>query len=221
MVLVALHGVHGAGKSFLARILSEDYGFRLVLADAAESWPEVVTFHPFSRQMVYASESLLHYARALEMARRENVVMDFAPRHSIPYVRWFFRDAPETAEYLANLLDEAATQLERAVPVEVINVFLIVKSDYDVLVERIKRRARDGFVEEEVDREFATFVNEEMRKLADDMEARGMNVVRIRADGKLIEKLKELESKVLGYVEVRRPGFEPGSSAWKADVLPG
>ncbi len=189
MKVFVLHGVHGAGKTFVSKPVAEDLGMKVVYTDAAASFPEVVSYDFHLRESLFAHHSLAGYAHALGLASQgKGVFLDFGPRHTIPYIKWFLG---ERGKVIIEQIERGMENI-RAPGVEVVNVFFVIEKDPEVVIERIRRRARERFLEEELNREYLLFIDREMKKLADEMKDRGERVEFVPADAPIVVKVKRL-----------------------------
>ncbi len=197
-VAFVLHGVHGGGKSFISRPIAEDVGAKFVVTDAADRFPEVIEFDPIHRQLVYTLSSLQGYSYALGITRKgKPAFLDFGPLQSIPYIRWFLgRDGA----WLEDFLLQNTAVIEKQVGSKVVNIFFVVKESYEKVLERIRRRARPGFLKEESNPEYLRFIDQEMKSLARRLEEEGKIVETVPADAPIVEKVGRLWSIVTEYL---------------------
>ena len=193
-----LHGVHGGGKTFVSRPIAEDLGAKFVITDAAEHFPEVLNFLPDLRQYVYSYSALSGYSYALGLAQKGSTVfLDFGPRHSIPYIKWFMGRG--SGSWVDFVMENERRVRERA-GVKVVNIFFVVERDYERVLERIKRRARPGFLKEETNPEYLRFIDAEMKRLMNTLREEGQIVEKVAADAPLIEKVNKLWNIVLSHL---------------------
>lgn len=197
-VAFVLHGVHGGGKTFVSRPIAEDLGAKFVITDAAEQFPEVVNFFPDLRQYVYSYSALSGYSYALGLAQKGHVVfLDFGPLHSIPYIRWFLKGSSEP---WVNFVVENERKVREKAKIKIVNVFFVVERDYNKVLERIRKRARPGFVNEEADPEYLRFIDHQMKELMRKMEEDGQIVESVPADAPIVEKVNRLWNIVSSYL---------------------
>ena len=197
-MVFALHGVHGGGKTFVARPIAEDIGARFVVTDAAERFPDVISFRPELRQYVYLYDTLSGFSYALGLAQQgEAVFLDFGPLHSIPYIKWFLRDGGN--EHI-QLVREGEKRLRERSNAKVVNVFFVVEKNYERVIERIRRRARPGFVKEELDINYLRYIDTEMKQLIRQLQDEGQDVEIVPADASIAEKVARLWEITTSYL---------------------
>ena len=198
-VVFALHGVHGSGKTHVSRIMAEDLGLKYILSDAADHFPEVLSFDPLLRQHVYTHLSLLNYSRALGIASNgDAVVLDFGPLQAIPYIRWFLG---ERGKHIEEILRRNVDILNGEGNAGVVNVFFVIRKDPDIVIERIARRARKGFLNEELDKNYLEFIDNGMKELAEELRENGETVEFIEADATFLEKALRFKEIVEKHVK--------------------
>ena len=191
-VVFSIHGVHGAGKTFISKPVAEDLGIEFVQVDSADRFKDIGRLNFLMRERVYAYDSLSGYAYALGKAEHgSSVFVDFGPRQIIPYVEWFMGGS-EGAKKLINYVEASLEALEASTTAKVVNVFFVVEKDYDVVLERIKRRARLHLLREELDRRYLEFIDAKMKEMMDSLEENGSDIVEVPADGNIAEKIRVL-----------------------------
>ena len=197
-VVFVLHGVHGGGKSFVSRPIAEDIGAKFVVTDSAERFPEVVNFSPDFRQYVYSFSSLGGYSYALGLAHRgDTVFLDFGPLQAVPYVKWFLNGE---ADFWTEFIKENERKVRSRSRVKLVNIFFVVEKSYERVLERIRRRARPGFVNEETDPEYLRFIDREMKVLMKELEEEGQIVETVPADASIVDKTTRLWDIVNNYL---------------------
>ncbi len=197
-VAFILHGVHGGGKTFVSRPIAEDLGAKFVVTDAAERFPEVLNFQPDLRQYVYSYNALGGYSYALGLAEKGSIVfLDFGPLHSIPYIKWFLG---EKSKPWIDFVTENERRVREKSRVKIVNIFFVVEKDHNLVLERIRRRARPGFVNEETNPDYLRFINSKMKKLMEQLEKEGQIVETVPADASIVEKVNRLWNAVLSHL---------------------
>ena len=196
MHVFAIYGVHGAGKSYIARPVAEDLGLAYIRADAMDVvGPGVTDLSPFARESVFVFASLAGYVHALDLARRGTAaIMDFGPYQSIPYIRWWVKEQAQQ-ERLIDLLVSSAERLEEEyADVGRTHIFFVIGEDgVEKILQRISARNRPENVKaEEMDRAFVEYVDRGLKEVAEALERRGERVVRIPADLNIRDRLGRL-----------------------------
>lgn len=199
MQVFALYGVHGAGKSYIAKPVAEDLGLLYVQADAMEiKGADVQKVSPFARQSLFILSALAGYVNALDLAQREKpVILDFGPYQTDPYIRWWVRQKDEQERLLTLLYKSAESVENQYSDIEIHHVFFLItrKNGLEIIRERIWRRNRPESVKrEECDEQYIEFVDSRLREIADQFEREGKAVHVIPAELNIKERVGTLWS---------------------------
>ncbi len=153
MVVVSVVGVHGSGKSTVARLLGEAYGFRVCSLEAIE---DVAGMDPVSRQLLFFSRFVHEYLRCLRWGGR--VVVDSHPLVVVAYTGWWLNGHP-----LAGVVRESMARLVSLLP-PVDLLVLLQPVRVETVLERVRARGRPNAAEE-ADPLYALYVAEELARL--------------------------------------------------------
>ncbi|MET1128175.1 MAG: AAA family ATPase [Thermoproteota archaeon] len=155
MVLIALVGVHGSGKTTLAKLLAESC--RGIVYWEVEAIHEAAGLEPLARQLLFFTKYVESYLRAWAASRGSAVVVaDSHPLVVPAYTRWWVGD-PE----LVKLMEAV---LEKLPPADVL-VHIRVE-DPEVIAERVAARGRPT-AREEADLEYIDFIGSEVARLVE------------------------------------------------------
>ncbi len=201
MQVFALYGVHGAGKSYIAKPVAEDLGITYVQADAMElKGADVQKLSPFARQSLFILSALAGYVNALDLAQKGRpVLLDFGPYQTDPYIRWWVQQEGEQKRLL-DLLYKSTESIESQYRnVDVYHIFFLITRENGIRIvkERIWRRNRPESVKkEESDENYIRFVNDRLLDIADTLKKDGKRVHIIPAELNIRDRLGALWSVV-------------------------
>ncbi len=188
-MLFALHGVHGSGKTFIAKPVAEDSGIQYVRSDAIELFPNITKISSFNRQLSFAHTALAGYAYATGIAREEHAIIDFGPRQIIPYARWWLDES--AAHEIEQIILNAVQRMERGT--DVVHIFFLIKRDPKKLIRRILQRNRELDIKaEETDQNYISFIDMQFREMAQTLKEQGQRVEIISADAPVAEKFQKI-----------------------------
>ena len=205
MILVALVGVHGSGKTSTALALAERLGFEYASIEEIHSVVELGIRDPVHRQLLFVAGYVRSMIEALYRARRagaRGLVLDSHPLVCCPYAAWWI-GAKAGMSSAATLLMGSLAFLLPLLPRLNLLVYLRAAPRLDTVIERIRKRGR-SCAEEEADPEYVRFVDEKLGELVRELGPRiAEKVVEVPA-------WLELERRVEVVVEALQPLVEEG-----------
>lgn len=153
---IAIEGNIGAGKTTLARMLSERFEARLVLEKMDEN-PYVADFYQNPRQYAFITQInflFMRYEQQLNILQQDLFHRVIISDYLFARDRIFASVNLEEREFF--LYDRISRLLVEAVPVPDIVIYL--QSSTDVLLENIRRRNRP--IESNITRDYLKLLNE-------------------------------------------------------------
>lgn len=198
---VSFVGVHGSGKTTTARRAVRD-GFRMQSVEAIDI---AFGLPPVERQTLFFTTYVNSFLAALNTSDDVKLVFDSHPLVVLPYTEYWLRKGGFTPSKIEQVLDAFAKIIELLPPVDL--MVYLEADDLDIVVERIKRRARFS-VSEEARVDYIEFIDQRLSEYLGSMGGRlARSIIRIRASEeveKRYSKVRESMTRVYNMWEKER-----------------
>ena len=201
LLTISFVGAHGSGKTTTARRAVKD-GFRMQSVEAIDL---AFGLPPVERQTLFFTAYVNSFLSALNTTEPGVLVFDSHPLVVLPYTEYWLSRGGLDRDRVDQVLEAFGSIIALLPPVDL--MVYLEADDIDVLVERVKRRARFS-VAEEARADYIEFVD---RKLRDYLQRLGPSLARytltVKASLELEERyglVKEWLDKHWAELEVRK-----------------
>ena len=200
---VSFVGVHGSGKTTTAKRAVKD-GFRMQSVEAIDI---AFGLPPVERQTLFFTTYVNSFLAALNTSDDAKLVFDSHPLVVLPYTEYWLRKGGFTPAKIEQVLDAFVKIIELLPPVDL--MVYLEADDLNIVVERVKRRARFS-VSEEARVDYIEFIDQRLSEYLRSIGGRlARNIIRIRASEeveKRYSRVRESMARVYSRWEEERIG---------------
>ncbi len=207
---VSFVGVHGSGKTTTAKRAVKD-GFRMQSVEAIDI---AFGLPPVERQTLFFTTYVNSFLAALNTSDDVKLVFDSHPLVVLPYTEYWLRKGGFTPAKIEQVLDAFVKIIELLPPVDL--MVYLEADDLDIIVERVKRRARFS-VSEEARADYIEFVDQRLGEYLRSIGARlARSIIRIRASEEVDKRYSRVresmasvysrweEERISGKIQIHR-----------------